>query len=178
MVRKEDSPVNQTYIIIAIIIAAAILGFGLLNYMSSQKNQQIEQTQIQQEQQAQQDKLDLEKQQAQQTQQEQNAKKQKLDSCLTDAESNYHEYWYSTCKSFGKISNDCIAFHDMTFDDYAKQNNVPSISDNPDAWNAADNAYAKQKVACMDCLLPQYNADIINKSLADDKALCVKLYGN
>lgn len=177
-IEKEEiiKQLNFTYIIIAVVIALAIVGFGAMNFISSQKNQQIEQMKIQQSQLEQQNKLDLQKQQVEQNQQEQTTRKQKLDACLSDAFSSYSETWYSNCKSLGRLTDNCISLHDMTFEDYAKQNNIPSMTEDSTKYWAAWTDFYKKRNDCS-CLLPTSNADSYNKTLADDKALCAKLYG-
>lgn len=47
--KNKENKLNKTYIIIAIIIAVAVLGFGAMNYVSSEKNRQIEQIKIQEQ---------------------------------------------------------------------------------------------------------------------------------
>lgn len=176
MDEKKFSQVNLTYIIIAVIIAIAILGFGGLNYISSERNRQIEQMKLQQEQQQTQQQQEQKTQQLEQAKQKQSQKKQALDKCLLDAANNYSENWYSECKAQGLMSEKCITLHDMTFDEYAKQNNIPSITENYDKYFAARLDFQKQQADCS-CRLPQYNADLNDKRLQNDKDLCTKLYG-
>lgn len=180
MPKKEDiiKELNFTYIIIAVVIALAILGFGAMNFISSQKNQQIEQMKLQQSQQSQQNMQNQTKQQAQQGKDEQTTKKQKLDTCLSTAITSYHDYWYGECKSRGLITDKCISLHDMTFAQYAKQNNISDSANNIGEYLNASSDFEKQQKDCSNCSLPQYNADVINKSLQDDKNLCIKLYSN
>jgi hypothetical protein len=171
--KKENNQINWTYIVIAIIIAVAILGLGAMSYVSSEKNRQIEQIKLRQAQQAQ----DQKTKQLEQVKQEQDEKKQTLDKCLSDARDSYDNSWYSECKSQGLLSQKCISLHDMTFAEYAKQNNIPSLKDNPKENVAAMLDFDKQNEDCT-CRLPKYNADTNDKRWEDAKALCAKLYGN
>jgi len=45
---KQENQINKTYVIVAIIIGLAILGFGALNYLSAEKDRQLEQLRLQQ----------------------------------------------------------------------------------------------------------------------------------
>ncbi len=161
---------NLTHIIIAIIVAAAVLGFGAMNYISSEKNRQLQQLKILQENEA-------KNQQLKQTENEKTSKQEALDSCLTDARDTYDESWYVECKSQGLLSNACISLHDMTYDEYVEQNNLPSKKDDVVQYYVGMTEF-ETKISDCSCRLPQYNADANDRRWEDAKELCAKLYGN
>ena len=82
----NKSQLNKTYIIIAVIIGLAILGFGILNYMSEQKNRELEQMKIKETQTLEKAKIE----------QENLVKKQqdfKYTSCLDQAADDHEADW-------------------------------------------------------------------------------------
>lgn len=115
----------------------------------------------------------IERQQQTKELKEQEAKQQAeqaLNTCLADADTSYSNQWYRECKSQGKLTNRCISLHDMTFDEYAKEKNIP------DGLSfAAFKDFLKEKDDCS-CRLPLDNADRINKILQNDKDECFKRY--
>lgn len=68
---NNKNQINITYIIIAIIIGVAIIGFGVLNYISDEKNREVEQSKIDQ------------------TQLKTQLNKNSLEECLLQAEKEY-----------------------------------------------------------------------------------------
>ncbi len=46
--KNKETQLNKTYIIIAVIIGVAILGYGILNFVSKEKDRQLEQLKLQQ----------------------------------------------------------------------------------------------------------------------------------
>lgn len=120
-------------------------------------------------------KLQEEKTKAEQVKQEKEQVKQALDACLATADSNYSDNWYRECKSEDKLTDRCISLHEMTFDDYAKQNNIPSLQENIDKRLKAINDFFKERSDCS-CRLLLDNADRINKTLQDDKDECFRKY--
>ncbi|HEX8931568.1 MAG TPA: hypothetical protein VF810_00255 [Patescibacteria group bacterium] len=151
---------NVTYIIIASILGLAILGYGFLNYLSAEKNRQLEMTKLQQAQ-----NQASQKQEA--VQQQQTSQKQALNTCLLDAETNYSDNWFTECKSEGLLTQNCIDLHSMTFIQYEQKNNIST-----DDKNALSD-FLKAQSDCS-CRLPSYNADSINKTLQDDKDNCFR----
>ncbi len=95
-----------------------------------------------------------------------------LDECLADAETSYSDQWYGECKSQGKITSKCISLKEMTFNEYAKQNNIPD--DGKERLDAMFDFF-KQQNECS-CRLPLANADRINGSLEKSKDECFKRY--
>lgn len=116
-------------------------------------------------------------QKQEQAKQEQDKPKLALNTCITIAETNYSDHWYRECESEGKLTDKdkCISLYAMTFDEYAKQNNIPSPQDNLDKRLKAMDDFYKQRADCS-CRLPLDNADRINKILQDDKNECFKKY--
>jgi len=45
--KNKETQLNKTYIIIAVIIGVAVLGFGILNFVSKEKDRQLEQSKTQ-----------------------------------------------------------------------------------------------------------------------------------
>lgn len=116
--KNNKTQLNKTYIIIAVIIGIVILGYDALNFLSREKDRQLEQS-----------KLQRIKQEQDQAKQDQTQAKQALDICLATAETNYSDNWYTECKSQGRLTDRCISLHDMTFEEYAKQNNILNLQD-------------------------------------------------
>ena len=85
MAKKQD--MSKTYIIIAIIIGVAILGYGFMNYSAKMKV-------LEADKQAKQDKI-----------LEESSKELKLKMCNIDANDDYVSDWNSQCKAFGKKDN-------------------------------------------------------------------------
>ena len=131
---------------------------------------QKEETRLEQQRQEQLAKEEQERQALEQELQEKKEAEQALNACLADAESNYHEQWYRECKGQGKLTNRCISLHEMTFEEYAEQNN---ISDDKRLEALLD--FYEERDECS-CRLPLSNADRINQQLQDDKDECFKKY--
>lgn len=98
-----------------------------------------------------------------------------LNDCIASAEESSSTFWNSECRAKGLLSNKCISLLDMTFEEYAKQNNIPSAKENLDENLKAITDYYKQRRECS-CLLPKYNADRIDESLKRDKDECFRKY--
>lgn len=82
MEESQNKQLNVTYIIIALIIGGAIIGFGYLNYMTGEKNREMEQLKLDHAQQAQ--------QQAKDQEQSKTLSNQKsLRTCLQNAQSEF-----------------------------------------------------------------------------------------
>jgi len=96
--------------------------------------------------------------------------KRALNTCLANAQISYSNFWRRECKSQGELTSRCISLNEKTFDEYAKQNNIPE-----DERLDAISDFYKEKSECS-CRLPLDNADRINKSLQDDKDECFKKY--
>jgi len=135
---------------------------------------QKEEARLEQQRQEQLAKEGREQQALEQELQEKEEAERALDTCLADAESDYHEQWYRECKSQGKLTGRCILLHEMTFDEYAKQNNIPNDPLSSERLEALLDFY-EEKDECS-CRLPLENADRINQQLQDDKDECFKKY--
>ncbi len=156
---------NKLSLPVTILLASIILG-GFYYASEFNKQKSIEKQQQVKIQQERQEKLANEiKEQTEREEAEQN-----LTSCINQAEQNYSDQWFIECKSQGKLTSRCIALHDMTFDEYAKQNNIPE-------GNRLDAVldFYKERDDCS-CRLPLENADRIDASLDEDKAECFKKY--
>lgn len=163
---KFMEKINKLSLPATILIASIVLGGFYYAIETNKLKYNEKQQQI---------KLVEEKTKQDQVKQEQNKNKLALDNCLADADTNYSNNWYRECKSEGKLTDKCISLHDMTFNEYAKQNNIPNATENFEKNFAAMKDFLKQKDDCS-CRLAQYNADSINKTLQDDKAECFKKY--
>lgn len=153
--------INKLSLPVTILIASIVVGgfyyAGEVNKQNSIEKQQAIQ-------------LQEEKAKADQVKQAQEQAKQGLTTCLATAETTYSDNWYSECKSEGKLTDRCISLHDMTYDEYAKQNNISKS----DLLKGID-AFYKEKADCS-CRLLLDNADRINKTLEDNKADCFRQY--
>lgn len=95
---------------------------------------------------------------------------QALNTCIADAEKSYSNQWYKECKGRGALTGRCISLHEMTFDEYVEEENIPD-----DKRLDALVDFYKEKNECS-CRLPLDLADRVNKSLQDDKDECFKRY--
>ena len=91
------------------------------------------------------------------------------------------------CKALGKLTSKCIDIKELSFDEYLKKygltseeyvkerNLTPSNPDDPASvrLSARLDCIFKSPSECS-CRLPSYNADNINKTLAEDKDECFK----
>lgn len=103
--------------------------------------------------------------------------KELLDSCLSNAETNYSNYWTKECKSRGLLSESCLNLLDMSLEDYYKDQNISSSFTN-EAMNAridAMNTYYKKRENCS-CMLPAYISDTADKYRTDSKNECFRKY--
>ena len=75
--KNNKSKLNGTYIIIAVIIGVAILGFGILNFVSKEKDRQLEQSKLQQGQTIEQSKI--------------RANQESLQKCMQTAQSEFKD---------------------------------------------------------------------------------------
>lgn len=155
-------------IVISLIMGASILGYGYMDYRY--KKEALEQK-IRSEQRAKDDEQ-LTKNKEQQTR---DKVKQGLETCIAGAEKSYNSFWFSECKDRGQLTNRCISLHEMTFEEYAKQNNIPFASETIEERLKALDDFQKQQDDCS-CLLPKYNADRIDESLKRDKDECFRRY--
>lgn len=156
---------NKLSLPAVILIASIILG-GF--YYASQVNKQksIERQQYIKIEQEKQEQLDKELKE----QQIKEEVEQALNTCISDANENYSNQWYTECKSQGKITNKCVSLKKMSFDEYIKQKNIPK-----DKSFDAIFDFAKEKEECS-CSLPLDLADRVNKSLQNGKDECFKKY--
>jgi len=148
----------QVIIALAIILVAISVFYYFVIFIPQKEQARIDQQK--QEQLAKDQKEQEAKQQAEQA----------LNTCLADASTSYSDQWYRECKSQGKLTNRCIALHDMTLEEYAKEKNITA-----DKQFTVWGDFYKEKNGCS-CRLPLDNADRINKSLQDDKDECFKKY--
>ena len=151
-IKKPKSGINKTAVLVALILGLSVVGYGYLNI--SYKNKVFEAEQ------AGRAEAKREKEEAEQA----------LSTCLAGAEESYSNYWRRVCKSQGLLTSKCTSLNEMTFDEYAEQNNIPQ-----DKRLEAIGDFYKEKDECS-CSLPLDNADRINKSLQDDKDECFKKY--
>ncbi|EKD95455.1 MAG: hypothetical protein ACD_24C00485G0009 [uncultured bacterium] len=103
---------------------------------------------------------------------------QPLALCIAQAEQSYEKYWFRECKSQGLLTKSCIEINEMPFEEYAKENNIPddiSTVDNLTMRMTALVNYDNEQMGCL-CHLPTTNANIINKSLEDNRDSCFKSY--
>lgn len=117
------------------------------------------------------------------TKQAQETERQKnLDACLADASTNYSEQWYRECKSEGKLSNQCIDIHELTFKDYLakydmtegeyrQQRNITSTS----SFALIIDYISRSDDECS-CRLLLANADRIDQTRKDAQDSCYKRY--
>jgi hypothetical protein len=148
---------------IAILIVALSVGYYFVLYLPQKEQRQID---LQKQQQQAKDKKEEEiKAQSQQA----------LSDCISDAETNYSNNWFRECKSRGSLTSRCISLHEMTFDEYAKQNNIPSGTENIGERLKAIDTFYKERDDCS-CRLPLDLADRLNKILENEKDLCLKKY--
>ncbi len=166
---KNLTKLNKLSLPATILIASLVIGgFYYASEVSKQKSIERQQEVTLQE----------EKTKTDQAKQEQDKAKQALDTCLTTAGSNEQEYWYSMCKSEGRLTDRCISLHDMTFEEYANQNNIPNLQD-PQGKSLnlkAMGDFYKEKNDCGSCGLPFANGDRVKKSFQDAEDLCLKEY--
>jgi len=176
---------NKLSLSSTIIIASVILG-GFYYATQLNKQQSIEKQQ--------QIKIETKKQeQLAKDFKEQQAKKeaeQALNTCIGNAEESYSNKWYSECKAQGKLTNKCIDIKELSFDEYLKKygltteeyvkqrNLTPADPSNPVSvrLSASFDYILKRPSECSCRLSINTYADRFNKSLADDKAECLKRY--
>jgi hypothetical protein len=160
--------INKLSLPATIIIVSLILG-GFFYAAQINKQKSIERQQLIEIEQKKQEQLDKELK-------EEKAKeeaKQGLTTCLANAEESYSNNWRSECKARGLLTSRCISLNEMTFDEYVKQNNIPSGSENLEKRLDAIKAFYKEKEECS-CSLPLYIADRLNESLEKDKDNCFR----
>ncbi len=167
--------INKLSLPVVILIASLVIGgFYYAGEVNKQKSIERQQEIKLQEERTKQDQV---KQEQVQAKQEQDKTKQALDACITSAETNNFNYWYRECKSENRLTDRCISLHDMTFEEYAKQNNIPNLQVQGKSLNLkAIGDFNKEKFECGNCSLPFGNGDRIIKSLQDDKDRCLKEY--
>jgi len=96
-----------------------------------------------------------------------------LQNCLWEASNEYHDRWSRECKAMGRLTSDCISFLEMTFGEYAEQNNIPR--DDRDKINEGIENFYKERLECS-CALPFANGDRIEEALENNKNECFKRY--
>jgi hypothetical protein len=162
---KIMEKLNKLSLPATILIASIILGgFYYASQVNKQKSiERQQQIEIEQKRQEQLDKELKEKQAKEEA-------KQELNTCIAYAEQRYSDQWFIECKSRGLLTNKCISLKEMTFDEYAEQNNIPQ-----DKRIEAIFDFYKQRNECS-CRLPISIADSINKYRDKLKDECFKKY--
>jgi len=162
---KIIEKVNKLSLPAVILIASIILG-GF--YYASQVNKQksIEKQQQIEIKQKRQEQLDKELKEKQAKEEAGRA----LNACIADAEEIYSNQWFRECKSRGLLTNKCISLKEMTFDEYAEQNNIPQ-----DKRIEAMLDFYKQRDECS-CRLPTSIADKFGEYRDKLKDECFKKY--
>jgi hypothetical protein len=170
--------INRLSLPTTIIIASVVIGgFYFASQLSKQKSierqQQVEIEQKRQEQSAQ----ELKEQQAKEE------AGQALNTCLSNASSNYNENWYNECKGRGLASNKCIDMHELTFDEYLKKYNLTEAEyklqrniTSGSVFAAGFDYYGRWSQDECSCRLPSTTATRLDGLLKDDKDACYKLY--
>lgn len=158
--------INKLSLPAVILIASIILGgFYYVNETNKQRSierqQQIKIDQEKQEQLAKELKGQRVKEEAEQA----------LNACIADAEESYLNQWRRECKSQGLLTNRCISLNEMTFEEYVKQNNIPTGKERLDALID----FSKKRDDCA-CRLSSYYADDLDKNLQNNKDQCFKKY--
>jgi len=169
---KEKITLNHIVkltLILAILLIASSVFYYYVIFLP-----QKEEAKLEQQRQEQLAKEEQERQVLERELQEKEEAEQALNACLADAESNYHEQWYRECKGQGKLTSRCISLHEMTFEEYAEQNNIPDDPLSSERFEALLDFY-EERDECS-CRLPLSNADRINQQLQDDKDECFKKY--
>lgn len=162
--------INKLSLPTTIIIASLIFG-GFFYASQVNKQKSIERQQQAEMEQKKQEQLDEELK-------EQEAKgeaEKTLSSCIDEAEQRYSDQWYRECKGRGELTSRCISLHEMTFDEYAKQNNIPSGAENLEKRLDAIADFYKEKDECS-CRLPTSIADDIGDYRDKLKDECFKRY--
>jgi len=167
---KTIDKINKLALPATIIIASLILGgFFYASQVNKQRSierqQQVEIEQKKQEQLAKELKEQEAKEEAEQT----------LSSCINEAEERYSDQWYRECKGQGRLTDRCISLHEMTFDEYAEQNNIPSGAENLEKRLDAIADFYDEIDECS-CRLPESYADDIGDYRDKLKDECFRKY--
>ena len=114
---------------------------------------------------------------------------QALNTCIANAEENYHDRWYRECKAQGKLTSKCIDINELSYDEYLtkygltteeyvnQRNLTPSDPSDPVSIRlSATWDYITRKSDECSCRLLVSTADRFNESLEKDKAECFKRY--
>lgn len=107
-----------------------------------------------------------------QEKQEKEEAERALDTCIAVAEESHSNWWDRECESLGKLTSRCVLINKMTFYEYAKKNNISTVTKE---FQTAALDFEKEKEECS-CSLPFANADRINESLDKAKAECFKKF--
>ena len=162
--------INKLLLPVVILIASIVLGgFYYASQVTKQKSiERQQQIEIEQEKEKQLN-VGLKEKEIKEE------KEQLLDTCIAEAERRYSDQWYAECKGQGKLTTRCISLHDMTFDEYAEQNNIPSYDEDKEKRVNAITDYIYEKEECS-CRLSSYNADKIGDYRDKLKDECFKKY--
>lgn len=108
---------NKTYIIIAVIIGVAVLSYGILNFVSKEKDRQLEQV-----------RYDLKQKQIQEQKAKEQEKQTAKEECLIQAHVAYEKEGAQECVKNGYTEND---FHNLKcyLPDHVLQNLLKQQSD-------------------------------------------------
>lgn len=140
----------------SLLIVSSSLGYYYVFYIPKKDAQKIEQQNLENQQQK----------------EEGDSRQRSLSLCLSQADQNYHDNWNSECKSQGKLSDSCIKLLDMTFDEYADKNDIPSDK----RLDAIDEFYNKRDECS--CRLSFTHSDRIDGWKEKEKDECYKKFGS
>jgi len=181
---KIMEKINKLSLPAVILIASIILGgFYYASQVNKQKSiEKQQQIEIEQKQQEQLDKELKEKQAKEEAE-------QALNTCIANAEENYHDRWYKECKAQGKLTSKCIDVNELSYDEYLKKygltseeyvkqrNLTPTDPNDPTSVRlSATLDYILKRPDECSCRLLVSTADRFNEGLEKDKAECFKRY--
>jgi|GEM_PF-2627049 len=173
---------NKEKLILPITILLASLIVGGFYYASEiNKQQSIERQQqikIEYEQQKQSEKEFKERQILEEAKKVEEEQEEALNLCLSNADESYSKQWYMECKRLGKLTNRCIEFNEMTYEEYSEQNPIPEGLSREDLLGAISNRskeFSKKKSDCS-CALPISLAESVDEDLDRNKNECYKRY--
>lgn len=178
------SKLNKLSLPAVILISSIVIG-GFIYASQVSKQRSIERQQQIKIEQERQDQLTAELKE----QRVKEEAEQALNTCITNAESNYSDRWHKECKAQGKLTNRCIDINELSFDEYlekygltiegyVKERNLKPTD--PDSTISvrltASLDYIKRASEECSCRLLVGTADRFNESLEKDKTECIKRY--
>lgn len=156
---------NKLLLSIVTLITAVILG-GFYYASQVSKQNSIEKQQ----------QIEIEQKQKEQSDKEVKALRDKvlasqaLDICISNAEQEYSDQWFSECESLGKLTEKCTSLYKSTEFEWYKEKKSKGVTEN---LSTAD--YYKELNECT-CRLPLEIADRITKKQENDKNECFRRY--